>query len=251
MGLGPPKLVAPKSAALAWRWGPAESLKSIAVLTVLHAAALQVTRALVDPTMRTAGGSPRHTYFQGMAVQVLIAPLMALSYATWRRHFPRRGVRHWLYGSMLEPHAWPARLFFCNLMAHFLKDFTTEMSPLIAAHHVVCIATLVLQAYVLVDGANACLLGCAFLELGSAAYNTVKLYPSCARCAWLYLVVMTLSNLAAIVTMREWLKQSRGGPVVAAVVLAVTLGLALVRQQFAMADVLFGGRLGALPEFDR
>lgn len=234
MGLQAPKSSVPKGPV--WEWTPREALKATAAWTVVHSVALQVTRALVDNTLQTAGESPRHTYMQGMVVQVLIAPLMALSYVIWRRRHRCASLRQWLNASMFAPHAWPSRLFFYNIMAHFLKDMGTAMPPLIFAHHVVCIFVLTLQARVLVVSTNSCLLGCAFFELGSAAYNVVKLYPSCEGCGWFYLGVMTLSNASAVLAMTEWVKQAERGKVFGAV---VTLGLALARQQVAITDVLF------------
>ena len=238
MGRPAPKDLTQAAAAGRWPWAAGEALR-LAGWTLAHSAILQVTRAVVDPRMPTTGGSLRHTYYQGMFVQVLIAPLMVLSYVMWRRRHPRGTLRRWLAEPMLDPCAWPSRLFFYNIMGHFVKDFATKMPALIAAHHVVCIATLSLQAFVILDGANSCLLGCAFFELGSAAYNLVRLYPGCERFAWVYLSVMTASNVAAIWTMYEWLSLPRRGPVLTAAVLAVTLGLAFMRQKVAIEDVIF------------
>jgi hypothetical protein len=202
----------------------------------LHVVLVLIARRCVDPSRPTTGKSPRATYMQGMLVQVAFGPIMWLAFATWRENNPQQSVTDWMATSMHADSADTlySRVFYANLLAHFAKDFIFGMDPLIIIHHIVCIGGMSLQTYVIVEGANAMLLGSAILELGSAAYNLVNLYPSSRLCLWLYVVTMAMSNLGAAWTAWVWLQLPGHPP---GVDVGVTLVMALLigmRQKVAM-----------------
>mmetsp|Transcript_41392 Transcript_41392/g.95891 ORF Transcript_41392/g.95891 Transcript_41392/m.95891 type:complete len:170 (+) Transcript_41392:336-845(+) len=167
-----------------------------------------------------------------------LTPVMATSFWVFRAKHPRASLRQWLGQSMQSPTAWASRLFFYNITAHFLKDFMQGLEPMLVAHHVFCIAILFLQAYVIVDGANSCLAGCAAFELGSAAYNLIKLYPGCESFVTIYVVVMTISNVLAVWCYWEWVKLPDHPKSVDVFATMVTLTLAIMRQKVALETYL-------------
>jgi hypothetical protein len=217
-------------------WTTSDAIQGCGLWVLVHLAMRAGVMRLVDETLPTAGNSPRHAYWQGLIVQLAIGPLMALAYAAWYEKHRRSGVRDWLATSMLGKEAFYSRLFFFNLVAHFVKDFLNEMEPMIVAHHVFCIAILYLQAQVIVDGAQACLLGCAFFEFGSAFYNLTRLWPGVQSCMTAYLIVMTVSNICATWTLWVWVQLPGHPRSVDFFAVAVTLTLVYMRQKTAMVE---------------
>lgn len=213
-----------------------DSLLAVAGGTLLHAVLLFITKQCVDPSLPTTGGSPRHAYLQGAIVQLLLAPLLATGFFWWeRRH--RGGLRGWMRQSLAAPDTLLSRLFFYNIVAHFCKDFLEPMDTLIAVHHVACTLVLFAQVHAIHLGGNACMMGCALFELGSATYNIHHLYPTSQLGARVYVITMLASNIGAAFAAANWAWLPHKSLALRIFGATITLVLVVVRQQIALGAV--------------
>lgn len=158
------------------------------------------------------GGTPRWRCYMQMPLHLGVFP-MCVACAVWEtRSLRRRGERCVDLGRLGEAERTFAYVFAYVLSVDFVYVAVypahTIMRPLVFAHHVACLLGHMYAVVASLAGFPCYMASVSALELGSATSNIFVLSAS-RGAAWLYLIGMTLSNLAATALLLLWARRAR------------------------------------------
>ena len=196
-----------------WIWND-EAAFYIILFTVAGATLNAVVARLPGVPTNIIGGSPAWMTWMSMAYQLVYSGIMlgwawpaaavatggTLAWGTAREWFAPDACAAAQPAPMLDPadpgKLWWERIFLYLMCGYMIKDLFQEMSPLIYAHHVACLAGVGIFLRGSCGGVAA--VGTWVLEVGSFAYNAWVVRPESAAMRAFYVVVHTASNAFAL-----------------------------------------------------
>ena len=212
---------------------PMSSTVLILVWLLVHLAAYQSWSRVLGSAI--IGGAPRWRSAVGLITQVIILPVLKI--ASMRDDMHACSAPCFSHDDVNATGNAFAVIFPLLMLLDF---FLCQLSPLIMAHHLVCILGHLYACTAAQRAFPAYFGGVVALELGSAANGLYCLLPNTFRARHL-LVLMTLSNLAALGCVSLWYRWSYDRGYLERVAIVLVSGLlCLARQNDAVQEWISG-----------
>lgn len=225
-------LVSNASVGAGWAHSTLARFAICALPTVVLCLVLRGTARLFPGNCRLVAGSPRYSYLFSAAHQAFVFPC-CMGVELWAVVATGASAGDWLHSSWAG--ASPGRIAgHATLFAYWMADLiTTQNTPLIIAHHLVCLSALSVSIAELVGPSSAvCLCGAITFEAGNVCLSLSRLYESSPTINSLSVVFMTASNvLASALAMWFGAFFDGGGAAARGVATVFALGLAAARQR--------------------
>jgi len=142
-------------------------------------------------------GSPRWTWVYGSVFQTVVLPAIFLGAWGIGAEFSLSYFTQSSQTLSSPATVWFEQAFLFAFGGYLARDMMVPMSPLFIVHHVVCLFSS-LVCWLCPPCARSFIFGVFFLELGSGSQAIFLLQPESKLLEVAHLVVMTVSNIAAI-----------------------------------------------------